>query len=202
LALDADVILIKDWLERIENTLVENIESNIYAFSFKIRDKFFGIIDRGNHFCNGKYASKSRQVLNEITRFSGYPENDIKKHIENIDLNHYPDIVIGYHGFEQYYKDVYYRFWNSHRRKMKQNRVEHFLAECKEKQVLDRDYQAAYLGWQSFGIKDFLLSKLMPRMMTPKQVFHKKIGKTLAQKGIIEKVEYNLKYADYLKSMT
>jgi hypothetical protein len=109
LGLDADIVLQPDWLEKARLKRLEAQESPWFVFSLAVADKFVGHIDRGNHFYNGECSEEALRVLDRYTKHHSKPESSICQYIDRDDL-HFGDTVIGYHGYEQFYQDIFFRF--------------------------------------------------------------------------------------------
>jgi peptidoglycan/xylan/chitin deacetylase (PgdA/CDA1 family) len=107
--LDADVVLREDWLALVEAQIERLLGHAWYVFSFSVRDRFLENIGRGNHFYNGAYARRSLTVLQQ-TRHSLRPESTLR-HFMPAQSPYMEDEWIGYHGYDQYYRDIFYRFW-------------------------------------------------------------------------------------------
>jgi len=199
LALDADIIPLPDWLDIIAKKIEKLKNSNFFTFSHAVYDKFLGKVDRGNHCYNGKYGIQAREVIKHFARKQLKPEAAIKHYMQDISSCHFPEKLFGYHSFEQYYKDIYYQFWNRQRRRPPTELKNIFLNQCEKCRSFDNDYEVALMGWNSFRLKDRILSKYFPKQSLPLKDFHEKIKKNLMQSGITEKGACELSYESFLK---
>lgn len=126
--IDADVILFNDWLDIVNKEIQK--DNFFYLKTFTIKDKYLGLVDRGHRFFNCKYFEelliKINQNYNKILKSpkpTGFtnryingglqvfgenrPEGIENGYIEHVKL----EKPIGIHGYEQYYIDIYYRFY-------------------------------------------------------------------------------------------
>jgi hypothetical protein len=138
---DADIVLKKWWMRMVRDKIREVERREFFVFSFHVRDKFLGVIDRGNHFYNGRYVNEAREVLLKKTWNSSKPESLIESHVV-AESAPYPG-VIGYHGYDQYRRDIAYRFWLQYKRKPLRE-IERALRDGGK----DKDWEAARLGWE------------------------------------------------------
>lgn len=109
---DADVILLDRWFEIINHSIIN--DDNFFLKTFTINDKYFDNIDKGNKLYNCKYFN---ELLNKIDlnyklilknpKPMGFTNRYIDAKHEYIEL----EKPIGIHGYEQYYIDIYYRFY-------------------------------------------------------------------------------------------
>ena len=199
LALDSDLILKPGWPYNVIEVLSNQNYHDYYAFSFAVKDKFFGRIDRGNHFFNGKYAVESRRILNKKTKYFPKPETSIKLFLKGeIKRKHFSTKCIGFHGFEQYRKHIYYRFWNRRRRGLSDYYKNIFLSDCYKLKDINYDYKAALLGWEGFNKKERFKQKILPRTGAKKIKFFNKIDLNLLNNNIPEKSKLILSYKDFI----
>ena len=165
LALDADLVLFPNWLSLVAEKIYQYNNTNLFVFGHLVEDKYFGTIDRGNHCYNGFYAERAIEAISKAIKLSVKPERYIKKYIKGIERIPTFSEKIAWHGFEQYYKDIYYRFWNRRRR----NPTEEFKRDffdlvTNNRNKKDLDYQIALAGWNSFSVYDKILVRFWPKM--------------------------------------
>jgi len=165
LGIDADIILKNDWYEILSQTISKIHNDDYFVFSFYIIDKFLGRIDRGNHFYFGKYTHKALEVLNANTCNTLKPESYLVNFI-NAKTDVF-DEVIGYHGYEQYYQDIFYRFWLQYKRNHSdQIRIQLFV----DKYANDNDYKVARAGWNKSKreiVDNILCNRLKIKKISP-----------------------------------
>jgi len=187
LGLDADTILKRDWYQIAMAKIEEVKNKDYFDFSFSVQDKFLRIIDRGNHFYNGKYTEEALRILEEKTKYTLKPESSICAYIEKESPN-FTDSVIGFHGYEQYYKHIFYGFWLRRRRGGDLSKqIKLFNDKNKLKQ--DKDFFVAEKGW-NYGRN--ILSKIgLNRKINPGECVSilKESPKLLEELGIQEKEE-------------
>ena len=126
--IDADVLLFNNWLDIIKKEVQK--DKNFFLKTFTIHDKYLGLVDKGNKFYNCKYFEqlliKINQNYNTILK-SPKPMGFTNRYINNglqVDGENRPEGTengyieyvqlkepIGIHGYEQYYIDIYYRFY-------------------------------------------------------------------------------------------
>ena len=158
LGLDADVILIPNWLS-IAKKLKDNLDDGTwFVFSCAVRDKFLGMVDRGNHFYNGEHIDQALEILENKTQYMIKPETSICKYIGHRDP-HFSDRFIGYHGYEQYNKDILYRFWLQAKRKRHLENIHLFLKNKDNNTNSDNDFNMATLGWK-YGKENWFQYKM------------------------------------------
>ncbi len=109
---DADVIILDNWIEIIENEINKN--KDFFLRTFTVTDKYFGNIDKGNKLYNCKYFNEllkkiqtNYKLILKKPKPMGYTNKFINFSKEHVSL----EKPIGLHGYEQYYKDIYYRFY-------------------------------------------------------------------------------------------
>ncbi len=126
LGLDADVILAPNWFETFKKRTDEG--KDYFRIHFLTKDLITNqFLVRGNNFYNGQMAEKSYYYLRKninIGRFwffykwkgfhSGYflkPETSIRTHFKTGDvLDQTFQESIGWHGYEQYYYEIYRQY--------------------------------------------------------------------------------------------
>lgn len=115
IGIDADVVLTPNWTDMV-NTVLEGKLSleyplnNYYKIEFQLQDKFVldKYIFRGLHLYNSQYNQQMLNIL-ERTKGSSKPEGNIRHKIGAKFFNVFLE-YIGYHGYEQYYRDIFNRF--------------------------------------------------------------------------------------------
>lgn len=200
LGLDADVVLKDNWLDVAEKKINELAGEDYFGFSFSIRDKFLRNLDRGNHFYCGRFTKRALWFLENRTRDSLKPESYISRYLKSDNPpkkgRYFKDIVIGYHGYEQFYKHIYYRFL------LRRFRIQRD-PEGKEKYVNlfknvknlgDLDFYAGKLGWEYAESRYLmrLLNVLHIKKLPGFQILSEQIDKQLLRNGLIEKSSADL----------
>ncbi len=149
LGLDADIVLVPGWYETVLEKKAEMEKEDWFVFTISVRDKFLGKIDRGNHFYNGKYVGDALEALQTKTKDTLKPESKIRHHM-GAKNRYFDDISIGYHGYEQFFSDIFYRFWLQSKRLSKLERKHPFLRKKPQKmRGQDMDFFAAQKGWRT-----------------------------------------------------
>jgi len=196
LGLDADIILNENWWEIAVKKIKDIVNDNYFVFSFHMYDKFLGKMDRGNHFYNGKYTSKAYFVLNNITKNFLKPESSLEYYID-AKAKAFDD-VIGYHGYEQYYLDIYYRFWMQYKR----NHSKEIQLKIFNNDFSDDDFIVAQAGWRKSKreiANNILCNRLKLIKISPdhikKQRFEKNVHKVVQS----EKKELIIELSDFYK---
>ena len=146
LGVDADVVLVKDWYKLALQKKNELDANEWFSFSLNVEDKFFGNVDRGKHFYWGKHVDQAIDILDKKTKYLYKPESSICHYIDYADP-HFIDATIGYHGYEQFYKDIFYRFWLQVKRNRDLEKEFPFLKKSNSLDSEDRDYFLAREGW-------------------------------------------------------
>ncbi len=190
LGLDADVVLKKNWYKIAMDKIEEIKDRDYFNFSFAVQDKFLGIIDRGNHFYNGKYNKLAMRILEEKTRYTLKPESSICSHIKRESPN-FSNFTIGFHGHEQYYKDIFYRFWLRRKRGGNLSKQSKFFKD-KNRLNHDKDFWVAKRGWD-YG-RNILSLIGLNRKCKPGDctAMLKEVPKLLNKLGIKEKSELKI----------
>jgi len=158
LGIDADIVLKENWLSIVEKKIRTIQNEDFFVITFHMNDPFIGNADRGNHFYNGKYSSESLHILKTITWKTLKPEIFIRNYIDAKTFVF--DDIIGYHGFEQYYRDIFYRFWIQYKRNhsnISKNKL------FNDKIKIDDDLRVARAGWNK-SKKEFIKIILTNRL--------------------------------------
>lgn len=168
LAVDADVVLSPNW----HDMVIEKIEGvdpkNTFKFTFRVYDPIYcNLIDRGNHVYNNTFtplaigALKKNILISRLPRIfkrffnSGYylkPETSLRgvlKEKHGLSNFNYPE-VIGIHGTEQYYCEIFRTFLIRSKRNPEWINKYEFLQKNKQKQLfLQNEFElyVANLGW-------------------------------------------------------
>ena len=126
LAIDADVILVNNWYEIISEVINSYSLEGFYAFDFPVVDYVSEkVLYRGIHIycCKynnyfqkymlfNKYLSKThflKKCFNH--RYVTKPESSLEIHLNRIGLQYKRfGQVIGWHGYEQYYREIFRQF--------------------------------------------------------------------------------------------
>ncbi len=132
LGLDADIVLNKNWYSYFLEAIKTFNYDTVFKITFAVNDCITNkVLHRGNNFYNGKFIELSEKFLRkniEIGRkwnkyrlfykFLGYkkscflkPESEIVLHMKKkkIFLKGSSNII-GWHGYEQYYKEIFRQF--------------------------------------------------------------------------------------------
>jgi len=143
LAIDADVVLIKGWHKSIKERM-DKVE-NFYKMIFLVVDRFIPEnIYRGIHLYNSTFHGNIIMALSH-TYYTSKPEGNMRHIISN------PQIackdILGYHGFEQWHKDIFNRF------ALRAIRNPEYIKKYKIFDgKLDLEHEIAKAGWE-YGIK-------------------------------------------------
>lgn len=157
LALDGDVILDTRAPELLRNCMRDFDLNQTVRRHFRVKDKFLGIRDAGNHLFNNRYAERFHQFLLEKgNRDSWRPEsgnlrqfadtNGLQRDLDPADPGH----IIGLHAFEQYYQNI---FWGMRNFAVKCLRDRQAVLErlkgLATQYVVDLDYAVALEGFRT-----------------------------------------------------
>lgn len=197
LGLDSDVVLERGWSQWILNKISMLDEPTVYNFSFPVKDYFIGKADKGNHIFNGRYTKDALHILLNRTKFLGKPESTIKNYLSGLASTFYElEECLGYHGYEQYYKDIFYRFY------LQRARNRDFRSKCpflnkSFSGELPLDYKVARLGWRHGrrrSVAKRLHSIVGHKFPISDGAMRKDFERRLSRLGIIEKEQlpYNL----------
>lgn len=144
LGLDADVILKPGWLQRI----TEDVKSmkDFFKIEYGIMDRFIrGTAFFGVHIYNSAYNFKMLRALTGTVNTSK-PEGNIR-HVIKKDHVQIPE-PIGYHGFEQWKRDIFNRWaLRALRNPEALKRYGLFIGE------LDKEEKLAKMGWD-YGMRN------------------------------------------------
>jgi hypothetical protein len=110
LGVDADVVMTSDWLEIAKRRREDFSSREWLVFGLGMEDKWLGRVDRGNHFYNGRHVQEALRTLQTKTAGRLKPESDICRVLKYYNP-FFKDEMAGYHGYEQYYRDIFYTFW-------------------------------------------------------------------------------------------
>ena len=164
LGLDADIVLKPDWFDIAQKKKEQMQGADWYVFTFCVEDKFLGAIDRGNHFYNGRYAGDSLRVLRTRTRHMLKPESKIRHYVAAPNA-HFNDILIGYHGYEQFLGDIFYRFWLQAQRDPSLEKKHPFLKAARTASPGDDpDVAVARQGWQAGKQQTPPIARMMAKL--------------------------------------
>lgn len=193
---DADVIMFDHWFEIINHSIMS--DNNFLLKTFTVNDKYFGNCDKGNKLYNCKHFG---ELLNKIDlnynlilknpKPMGYTNKFIDSKSEYINL----DKPIGIHGYEQYYIDIYYRFYLLKIRYRKFNFKQMNLGlirDANEKQIIKKALIHSNKNKLIHLFKSIFLKKFAFSDFTNKSLFYDKID-------IVEKKPLSLNRNDILK---
>jgi len=158
LGIDADIVLKENWLSIVDKKFKSINNEDFFVITFHMNDPFIGNVDRGNHFYNGKYSGDALHILKTVTWKTLKPESFIRYYIDAKTFVF--DDIIGYHGFEQYYRDIFYRFWLQYKRNHSELIKKQLFGE---KKIISDDLRVARAGWNKSKkefIKNILTNKL------------------------------------------
>lgn len=148
LALDGDVVLQSGWLPRLQQQISHLDPVTTYNFSLPVVDYFGGVMDKGIHVYNGAFTKQAQDILRTQTWQTLKPESTIKRWLPSAQSIYLADEPpIGWHGFEQYYADVYYRFFLQSVRSQAVSRRYAFLFKGVAQSSADHDIARA--GYQA-----------------------------------------------------
>jgi hypothetical protein len=146
IGLDADVILAPGWYDTLVNYLT-HLEGNVFRIDFQIKDKFVDPLLWGVHVYNNTHTSLLRDVLKKTTHLNK-PESAIvhqlRTHAKAINAT---GILLGYHGYHQYKKDIFNRF------ALRATRNPEWLEKYKLFKHYDEDTAIGKQGWK-YGRKN------------------------------------------------
>lgn len=172
LAVDADVVLLPNWYEIVIKQIKEVNPKTTFKFTFNVYDPIYGaLIDRGNHVYNNAFTNIAINALKKhifisklprlIKRFfnPGYylkPETALRGRLlktHNLLNFNYPE-VIGIHGAEQYFREVFRTFLVRSKRNPGWLKKYDFLEKRNQQKLLQQneiDRYVANSGWQ-YGV--------------------------------------------------
>lgn len=104
MGLDADVILMGGWEEKILSAI--KAAGHFFRIDFWLIDRFQPTPIKGVHLYNAQYCRRMLEAI-EAVRTRPKPESGIGHHLGKKDLS--PPFALGYHGFEQYKADIFNR---------------------------------------------------------------------------------------------
>jgi hypothetical protein len=163
---DADVVLVPNWYEVAVQKKKEMDRDGWFVFTASVNDKFFGRMDSGNHFYNGRHVDRALLILRTLTKHMLRPESKIR-HYAGERHAFFSDVLIGYHGYEQFFSDIFYRFWLHAKRSRKLEKKHPFLTgyahEAHESEIEDKDYLVAHKGWEA-GREGMVLNWLRSKL--------------------------------------
>lgn len=147
LVIDADVLIKPKIIEEMFKE-AESKDNKIFGISGKIIDKFLCASPRlaGNHLYRTKYLEEAKKFIpspNKAIR----PETYTKEKMESKKrLWESVPIVVGFHDYEQYYKDIYRKCF-THSKKFSAN-VSEILAHWKKESKEDEDFRVALMAFK------------------------------------------------------
>jgi hypothetical protein len=160
IGLDADVILMRDWMPRVWRVFLEEETkraftenktkvNDLFKIDFMLQDRFIGLTP-GVHFYNNRFSKKALEVL-KLTKDSNKPEGNIRHKIGVPFIQ--PNMTIGYHGYEQYYSDIFNRFVVRASRNPEYVDKHNIFKRDLSTEVNPVELVVAYDGWK-YGIED------------------------------------------------
>lgn len=193
--IDADVILFDGWLDTINREMQK--DNDFLLKTFTVKDKYLGLVDKGNKFYNCKYFKELLIKINEnynlilnspkptgftsryingglLVEGENKPKNAEKGYIEYVELNN----PIGIHGFEQYYIDIYYRFYlqKIRYRNFRFKDIDYdFLSENIEKDIVKKAIRDSSKD-KIINIYKYFFKKFIPSNAANKSYFSKRIN--------------------------
>lgn len=154
LALDADVILHPGIFKKIA---AEAARCEFFL-DFLVMDKFRGRCCSGCHLYLNKYSSSLSKY--SLALDSTRPENQL---VIDFAKNYHlkllrSSLVVGLHDYEQYYKDLYAKYYRrAHRRKYEAGPLKHVIEARKSFFLGDKDFDVVLKG-----LSDGIVSDLKP----------------------------------------
>lgn len=119
LALDADVILHEGALKKIQAYVEASINPDLFFVDFFVMDKFRGKCCSGCHLYINRYSQELFDELCCIEENETRPENDLVLNFSKKTglIHKSASLIAGLHDFEQYYKDLYAKFFRRAQRR-------------------------------------------------------------------------------------
>lgn len=172
LAVDADVVLLPNWYGLVIKQIKEVDPKTTFKFTFRVYDPIYDSrIHRGNHIYNNAFtniainALKKHIFISKLPRLfkrffnSGYylkPETSLRGRLlktHNL-LNFDYSELIGIHGAEQYFREVFRTFLVRSKRNPEWIKKYDFLQKKNQQKLLQQneiDRYVANLGWH-YGV--------------------------------------------------
>lgn len=171
LGLDADVILARNWFDKFNVLLTKINTDKLFRIQFYLKDNISEqAIVRGNNFYHGKYTDYALKYMKYFALLSkigflasilrinkGYiykPESSLRGILKtNHNFECYIDkSTIGFHGFEQYYYEIFRQYFVRRKRNPEYSNKKHFnfLSFKKQNELLannDLEKYVANIGW-------------------------------------------------------
>jgi len=200
LAVDADVVLKSDWFDIAQKTLSTLPLDDYFVISFSLYDKFLGPLDRGNRLYNGSHVERALWFLENKTKYSLKAESYVSRHMAKDappkKRKYSKDTIIGYHGYEQFYKHIFYRFFLRKLRLKGDKENENVYNEIFKANInnSDKDYLLAEYGWKNASKYNFyvLLMRIFGMRFSNFQKISKYIEQEMKRYRIDEKRECDL----------
>lgn len=140
LGLDADVVLKPGWMSIANGYVLQEDIEQYYMLDFLLVDRFVKKRIPGVHFYNGLFNMQMKEALAKV-KDTNKPEGNIRHKI-GAPRFQTPE-YIGYHGFQQYYRDIYNRFV------IRAGRNPEYIKKHSLFQgILDQEEMVGLAGWQ------------------------------------------------------
>jgi hypothetical protein len=137
--LDADIVLVEGWMDKVKIVL-EEMKGEYYRVDFPIYDRFLPTTTYGVHFYDNRYTKEVKKIL-ETTKSDNKPEGNIR-HKMSAPCYNEPDLILGYHGYHQYYRDIFSRF------ALRYQRDRRYVRRYKIFDKMDKEKEIAKKGWE------------------------------------------------------
>jgi len=146
IGLDADIVLYSDALDKITEFVCSNL--GFWRYDFALDDKFYPHIIWGTHVYSTPFLREAlKHIPQNIDRITK-PERQFYYTMKEAGFQSKEGIpiVVGRHGYDQYYFHIFNRFA---RRALRNPEHEDVLFKDKSKKInQDSDWLFAWLGWQ------------------------------------------------------
>jgi len=168
LGVDADVVLLPNWYDLISKKISSLNPEKTFKFTFRVYDPIYNkLIDRGNHIYNNTFTPFAIKALNEnifISKLPNFlksfynkghylkPETALRGMLlksQGLSNFNYQE-VIGIHGAEQYFSEIFRTFYVRSKRNPDLIKNHSFLQkknQKKQSQQQNLDKYVANLGW-------------------------------------------------------
>ena len=209
LALDGDVVLQRGWLPRIQQQISYLDSATTYNFSLPVVDYFGGVMDKGIHVYNGTFTKQAQHILRTETWQTLKPESTIKRWLPSAQSIYLAEEKpLGWHGFEQYYADSYYRFFLQSVRSQAVSRRYAFLFQKAAQRSPDHDIaRAGYRAGRQLHNRPWVRQLLGLQSHASDASLRHTIRQQLTRSGVIEKgpltiplEEFRQQYQSYVEA--
>lgn len=159
LLVDADMIMVKDWRKILAITLEKmDAVNRLWEFTFRLKDSIENRNIDALHVVRGKYSEEllmSTSLVKDGLKPEGRVRDNMMKRTGTKRI--ITKEVLAYHGYEQYARDIFNRFYNRACRDPK------YADRFKLFRSLDtEDKKIAQAGW-SYGLRNSNLASLDSR---------------------------------------